>query len=82
MASGSTRASAIAFVPARGAIVLGVDEQRDATDHRRRADARVSDGVAFVDHVIHLAEKLLSSVWFGDEATMVGNFLPSGLLLT
>ena len=40
MASGSTRESGvsglgrapIAFVPARGAVVLGVDEQRDATD--------------------------------------------------
>jgi hypothetical protein len=32
---------AIAFIPARGAIVLGVDEQRDAADILRDADATI-----------------------------------------
>ena len=33
--------SAVAFVPARGAIVLGVDEQGDAADILRDADAAI-----------------------------------------
>ena len=34
-----------------------------------------------MDHVIHLAEKLLSSVWFGDEATAL-SFARDGDVLT
>ena len=41
MASGSTRESVKAFIPVRGAIVLGVDQQCDAANILRDAYAAI-----------------------------------------